>query len=536
MSRQLTVGEALVARLEAYGVDTIFGIPGVHTIEMYRGLKTSRIRHVTPRHEQGAGFMADGYARATGKPGVALIISGPGVTNILTAMGQAYGDSVPMLVLSSVNAHGRMGSGEGWLHELQDQSATAAGVAAFSRTIHRPEEMAVALDQAFAVFQSGRPRPVHLEFPIDLLSMPAPEMPPVPAPLAQPEVPARLLDEAAALLNGARAPLIVAGGGASGPIRELAEALDAPVVMTANARGRLGAGHPLGVPVSPSLPPVRELIAAADVVLALGTEMGSTDYDWNEDGGLRIPGKLIRVDIDPLQIRRSRGCPVHLGLVGDAGAAAGGLLARIAPRPSGEGAARAAKARGDFTAQASKAIRGDLAILGALRDALPGVIFAGDSTQLTYAGIAGYDAAAPRTFWTSATGFGTLGYGLPGAIGAALGQPDRPVIALAGDGGYLFTVGEMAAATEAKARVIVLLHDNGGYGEIKTNMLLVDVAPLGVDLVVPDFVAMARSYGWQAVEAETPEALIDACKAATTHDGPTLIRFTDAVRAGFQPQ
>ncbi len=535
MSNPLTVGEALVARLEAYGVDTIFGIPGVHTIEMYRGLKASRIRHVTPRHEQGAGFMADGYARATGKPGVALIISGPGVTNILTAMGQAYGDSVPMLVLSSVNAHGRMGSGEGWLHELQDQSQTASGVAAFSRTIHRPEEMAPALDQAFAVFQSARPRPVHLEFPIDVLSMPAHEMPPVPAALVPPEVPSRLLDTAAALLSGARAPLILAGGGSAGPVRELAEALDAPVVMTTNGRGRLGEGHPLGVPVNPSLDPVRELIAGADVVLALGTEMGSTDYDWNEDGGLRIPGKLIRCDIDPLQLRRSRGCPVHLGLVGDAGAAAEGLLARVAPRPPGDGAARAARARGALAAQ-TPAMQGDIALLHALRDALPGVIFAGDSTQLTYAGIVGYDAAAPRSFWTSATGFGTLGYGLPGAIGAALARPERPVVALVGDGGFLFSVGEMAAATEAGARLIVLLHDNAGYAEIKTNMLLVDVAPLGVDLVVPDFVAMARSYGWQGVEASSGAALIEACKAAAAHDGPTLIRFTDAVRAAFQPR
>ena len=535
MSRQLTVGEALVARLEAYGVDTIFGIPGVHTIEMYRGLKESRIRHVTPRHEQGAGFMADGYARATGKPGVALIVSGPGVTNILTAMGQAYGDSVPMLVLSSVNAHGRLGSGEGWLHELQDQSDTASGVAAFSRTIHTPEEMAPALDQAFAVFQSGRPRPVHLEFPIDVLSMPAPAMPPVPRPLNQPEVPARLLDEAAALLDGARAPLIVAGGGAAGPVRELAEALDAPVAMTTNGRGRMGAAHPLGIPLTLSLDAMREAMAAADVILALGTEMGSTDWDWNEDGGLRIPGKLIRVDIDPQSIRRSRGCTVHLGLVGDAGPAVAGLLSRVTRRPPGDGAARAAQARGALKQQPA-AVLGDLALLHGLRDALPGVVFAGDSTQLTYSGIIGYDAAEPGTYWTSATGFGTLGYGLPAGIGAAIGLPDRPVIALSGDGGFLFTVGEMAAATEARARVIVLLHDNAGYGEIKTHMVLDGVAPLGVDLVVPDFVAMARAYGWQAVEAESGAALIAACKTAAQHDGPTLIRFTDAVRAEFQPK
>lgn len=531
MSRQLTVGEALVDRLAEYGVDTIFGIPGVHTIEMYRGMMNNRIRHITPRHEQGAGFMADGYARATGKPGVALIVSGPGVTNILTAMGQAYGDSVPMLVLSSVNAHGRMGTGDGWLHELKNQSVTASGVAEFSRTIHTPEEMAPALDQAFAVFQSGRARPVHLEFPIDVLSMPAPDMPPVPPPLSRPEASARLLDEAAALLNGATAPLILAGGGAGGPVRDLAEALDAPVVMTTNGRGHLGPAHPLGVPVSPSQDRVRALMAGADVVLALGTEFGSTDYDWNEDGGMRINGKLIRCDIDPLQIRR--GLPADLGLVGDAGAAAEGLLARITRRKSGDGAARAAAAREALKAQ-TPAMQGDFALLHALRDAFPKVLLVGDSTQLTYAGIVGYDAAQPHSYWCSATGYGTLGYGMPAAIGAAIGQPDRPVIALSGDGGLLFSVSEMAAATEAGIRIVLIVHDNAGYYEIKANMELVDVPPLGVDLVSPDFIAMAGSYGWAAQDVHSADGLIDACKAALNREGSTLIRITDAVRAEFE--
>ncbi|MGB2891443.1 MAG: thiamine pyrophosphate-binding protein, partial [Albidovulum sp.] len=161
----ISTGVYLTHLLRAYGVDMVFGIPGVHTIELYRGLAGSGIRHVTPRHEQGAGFMADGYARASGRPGVCFIISGPGMTNIVTAMGQAYADSVPMLVISTVNAHGRMGSGEGWLHELPNQQALVAGVAAFSRTVHRPEELATTLAQAFAVFDGARPRPVHVELP-----------------------------------------------------------------------------------------------------------------------------------------------------------------------------------------------------------------------------------------------------------------------------------------------------------------------------------------------------------------------------------
>lgn len=173
----ITTGMWLARALAALGVDTVFGIPGVHTIELYRGLAGSGIRHVTPRHEQAAGFMADGYARASGRPGVCIVISGPGMTNISTAMGQAYGDSVPMLVISTVNAHGRMGSGEGWLHELPDQRALAAGVAAFSRTLHTPDELPAALAQAFALFDAGRPRPVHLELPIDVMLAPGGHLP-----------------------------------------------------------------------------------------------------------------------------------------------------------------------------------------------------------------------------------------------------------------------------------------------------------------------------------------------------------------------
>lgn len=528
-----TVGEALIARLEEYGVDTIFGIPGVHTIEMYRGLKGSSIRHVTPRHEQGAGFMADGYARASGKPGVALIISGPGVTNILTAMGQAYSESIPMLVISAVNAHGRLGSGEGWLHELKDQSLTASGVAAFSRSINTPQELAPALDQAFAVFQSGRPRPVHIEIPINVLSLPAAEMGPVPQALSQPQASREGLLAAAKMLEAAQKPLIIAGGGAAGPVRQIAEALDAPVIMTTNGRGHLGAGHPLAVPVNPTLSSVRGLLADADVVLALGTEIGPTDFDWDEDGGMRINGKLIRIDIDPQMIRR--GASATLGIVGDAGPAAEVLAAAITPRPAGNGAERATAGRASLQAQ-SAGIKGDLVLLERLRKAMPDLVLVGDSTQLSYAGNIGYDAARPGSYWSSASGFGTLGYGMPAAIGAAIGAPERPVIALSGDGGLLFTIGEMVAAAEEKLRVTMILHDNYGYGEIKTHMLAAGVAPLGVDLVTPDFVAVAKACGWQASEASSAEDLIAACVAARSHQGPTMIRLCDKVRAEFAAQ
>ncbi|WP_277344951.1 thiamine pyrophosphate-binding protein, partial [Metapseudomonas otitidis] len=193
--------QALVQLLEGYGVDTVFGIPGVHTVELYRGLHGSRLRHVSPRHEQGAGFMADGYARASGKPGVCFIITGPGMTNILTAMGQAYADSVPMLVISTTSRREHQALGHGYLHELPDQRAMVAGVCAFSHTLQRPDELPEVLARAFGLFRCARPRPVHIEIPLDVLEMPADGLDLRPRPLPEAAAPApAAVAEAAAVL------------------------------------------------------------------------------------------------------------------------------------------------------------------------------------------------------------------------------------------------------------------------------------------------------------------------------------------------
>lgn len=524
-----STGVYLTRLLKTYGVEVIFGIPGVHTVELYRGLDGSGLRHVTPRHEQGAGFMADGYARASGKPGVCFIISGPGMTNIVTAMGQAYGDSIPMLVISTVNAHGRMGSGEGWLHEMPNQNALVAGVAAFSRTVNRPEELAPALAQAFAVFDSARPRPVHIELPINVMladasHLPVPDHPPR---LGRPAPPARGIAAAADLLNAASAPLILAGGGAvrsAVRLRALAEALDAPVVMTTNARGSLPPDHPLGVSLTPSMPATRALVAGADVVLALGTELGPTDYDFYEDGGFAIPGQLIRVDLDPTQIMRG---PVpHLGLVGDVAEALAALAPMIAPRPSAMGAKRAHLANAGRAAL-PPAMRANLTILNLIRDTLPDALIVGDSTQLVYAGNTAFAAAVPGGYFNSATGFGTLGYGLPAAIGAALGAPGRPVVALVGDGGLQFSVAELASAVEARVPVILMLHDNSGYGEIKSYMQSLGIPPLGVDILTPDLAAIAKACGWQTDRLTHPGQLGPKLQAAAASGVPSLLIFND---------
>ncbi len=524
-----TVGVYLVELLARYGVDTIFGIPGVHTAELYRGLHASPIRHITPRHEQGAGFMADGYARASGRPGVCFVITGPGLTNTLTAMGQAYADSIPMLVISAVNARGTMGSGDGHLHELSDQRRMASAVTAFSHTVTDKRELPQVIARAFAVFAAARPRPVHIELPLDLIVADAeelaiPEHLPV---VVRPVAAASGIALTANWLGAARAPLILAGGGAVAaalPLRQLAERLDAPVVMTINGRGLLPPEHPLAVSVSPSFPAARALIAASDVVLAAGTEMGPTDYDMYAIGAMARPQRLIRIDIDPEQAMR--GFAADLALTGDADLTLGSLVDQLpGPAMPRGGPARAAAAQAAGLAELDEGTRRDIAFLTTLREALPEAIIVGDSTRQVYAGNLGFAASGPRSWYNAATGFGALGYGLPAAIGTALAQPHRPVVCLAGDGGLQFTLAELGSAVEAGTRVIVLLLNNSGYGEIKLFMQGKGIEPVGVDLFTPDFLALARAYGWHAEPLQTESDLAATLQAAAVRRGPSLIEW-----------
>ncbi|MGH6891032.1 MAG: 5-guanidino-2-oxopentanoate decarboxylase [Dongiaceae bacterium] len=524
-----TVGMYLAELLEAYGVEIIFGIPGVHTVELYRGLPNTRLRHVTPRHEQGAGFMADGYARVSGKPGVCFIITGPGMTNIATAMAQAYADSIPMLVISAVNALGQIGSGEGWLHELQDQKQLVKQVAAFSHTVTAPAELPKVVARAFAVFAGGRRRPVHIELPLDVITATADKLPPIKAamPPSPPAASPTALKEAARWLNAATSPLLLLGGGAQDAdpfVRELAEKLDAPAVMTVNGRGLLPPGHALAVPCSPSMPPTVRLMETADVILAIGTEFGATDYDWFEQGGAKFNGKSIRIDIDAQQIVRTR--QVDLPIVADSSEAIAALVPLVIAA-SRQGAARAAAAREGVYGELSRAYRACLHLMETVRDALPGAVLVGDSAQPVYAGCINYAAPAPRSWFCSATGYGTLGYALPAAIGAQLAAPDRPVVCIVGDGGLQFTIQELASAREIGAPVIVLLWNNNGYGEIKSYMISRQIHPIGVDIYTPDFQLLAKGFGCEAIKLKNPADLPAMMREAARRKTATIIEIDE---------
>jgi acetolactate synthase-1/2/3 large subunit len=532
-----TCGEVLVKLLEGYGVEQVFGIPGVHTVELYRGLAGSSINHVTPRHEQGAGFMADGYARTSGKPGVCFIITGPGMTNITTAMGQAYADSIPMLVISSVQSRSQLGGGRGKLHELPSQSNLVAGVAAFSHTLMSASELPAVLARAFALFQAGRPRPVHIEIPLDVLvenadALLASEPVSVSRAGAAPEAIAQMVS----LLAEAKRPLILAGGGAidaAPALARLAEQLEAPVALTINAKGMLPSRHPLLIGSTQSLVATRALVAEADVVLAIGTELAETDYDITFAGGFEIPGALLRIDIDPDQTVRNYAPQV--ALVSDADTAVQALLAglckkELAPRQADWGHTRAAALCETLATTWDDATRGQTVFLQTVLDVLPDAVLVGDSTQPVYTGNLTLNLEQPRRWFNSSTGYGTLGYALPAAIGAWLGRASEAsgrgaVVCLIGDGGLQFTLSELASAVEARTPIIVLLWNNQGYEEIKKYMVNRSIEPVGVDIYTPDFIGVAKALGCAAEPVAGVEELKAALRKAGDRQGPTLIEI-----------
>ena len=528
-----SIGERLVQELADRGVEVVFGIPGVHTVELYRGLAASPIRHVTARHEQGAGFMADGYARATGlgkvRLGVAFVITGPGLTNVLTAMAQARADSSSMLVISSVNPRASLGRGLGHLHELPAQQAMMATVALSSHQINGSDDLVPVLNAAFDSFANERGGPVHIELPMDVIALPyAPKAVAVGAAVRRADAKDIDIQAIVTRFQAAKTPVILAGGGAKFcdlDLVALAEKLDAPVVMTINARGLMH-GHPLGVPASPTLGATRDLIGAADLVLALGTELGPTDYDHYGDNAALPLAEMIRIDICPNQLARhqtagaicgplERVLPKLLGALNDS----------IVEAKSG-GAARAARARAAAWAEIGPAMQRQTALLEVLRRLCPRAIFVGDSTQPVYAGNLYYDHDRPGGWFNAASGFGALGFGIPAAIGVALAQPDTRVICITGDGGAQFTLPELMVAVDEKLPVVFLIWNNGGYGEIDSSMQAAGVTVVGCDPTPPVFGAIAKACGMPFARCVmTPEAVTAAVRNVLDHIGPVMIEI-----------
>jgi len=518
----VTGGRALVAALVAHGVDTVFGIPGTHNLEIYRHLAEFSVRHIGVRHEQGAGYAADGYARVSGRPGVAVVTTGPAVLNAAAAVGQAWSDSVPLLLVSPGVPLRHPALGNGLLHETRDQSAALAHIAAYSHRVTSIAEIPVAVAQAFATMTAGRPRPVHLEVPLDLLLEEGTAPVVVPVSVSPPAPSEAQVADAAGRLRKAERPAIIVGGGARGavePVRDLAERLGAPVVTTTNGKGVLAEDHPLAIGAGIHLPAVRALVEESDVVLVIGSELAPSDL-WN--GPLPLAGKLIRIDIDAAAVI-TNAIP-DIAVVGDAAVVTQALCRRLGSRAADPSASRATVHRGQKRLQAAAEGAEWLELIYAFAAALPrDAIVAADSAMVCYYGaLANLTVHRPSGFLYP-TGYGTLGYGLPAAIGAKVALPDAPVAALLGDGGVMFTVAELASAASQRIPLPVVIVDNGGYGEIRNEMVDRADPVHAVDLESPDFAALARSLGCIGVTPVDPDGLTTAVDKAFAADRPTVI-------------
>jgi 5-guanidino-2-oxopentanoate decarboxylase len=527
-----TVGRYVVETLAANGIDTVFGIPGVHNIELYRGLEFSRVRHVLARHEQNAGFAADGFARVTGRPAAAFVISGPGLTNILTAVAQAYSDSVPVLVIASSPSRASLGRHWGVLHELEDQRALSASVTNFAGSARTDEELREQLRRAFAALRAPRPRPAYVDIPLDLLAEEttlevevfAAAMPPVP-PTAE------ALARVGELLEQASRPLIIAGGGArlaGAALRRLAEALDGYLVTTCAAKGVVAESHPANLGTSLPYAPIQELALHADVVIAAGTELSETDVYTSTR--LPLSGRLVRIDVDERKLGDHFGAEVRIQA--DA-AATLEALARVARERRGwrSAAGPASAYRAQIEGQFGVGTRARLTALQAIRAVLPsdGAVFS-DMTQIAYLGNYAFRAERPG-LWFHPSGYGALGFALPAAIGAKVAQPARTIIALAGDFGVQFTQQELMTAVELDLTLPIIIWNNEALGQIRDDMRAAGIAPIGVVGRNPDFVALAAACGAAGARVHSPEELARELRSALARAGPTLI---EAVAADFR--
>ena len=516
-------GEALITLIERTGATTVFGIPGVHTLELYRGIGASGLRHVAPRHEQGAAFMADGYARVTGRPGVCVLIGGPGLTNAITPIAQAYHDSVPLLVVSGAVPASQRDLGE--IHDLPDQQALLDTVTAFSHTVTDPDELGEVMDRALEVFGSRRPRPVHIAVPLDVIRRPAAIDGWAPRAPAPPVADPADVADAAALLAAASRPLVLLGGGAAdaGPeALAVARSLAAPIGLTINARGTVPDDDPLCLGSALSFAPISDLIRAADATLLVGAQLSDLEL-WGLSEPLELPG-LVRIDIDAGQLQRR--WHAEVALHGDS-AATLSAIGELLPAPDARrveavaGEIRAARGALDPPAEVAR-FSGLLEVLDRV---LPeDRIVAGDSTQPVYAANHLLGMARPRS-WLMPIGYGCLGCALPMAIGAKLAAPERPVLALAGDGGFQFTIQELATARDLGVGVVALVYDNRGYGEIRDAMDHAGIAHVGTDSTTHDLVAITIGYGVSASRSRSLDELERHLTAALKSGVPALVEY-----------
>jgi acetolactate synthase-1/2/3 large subunit len=518
----MTGGKALVKSLRRHGVDTIFGLPGVQMDALYNALydEGNAIRVVHSRHEQAAAYMAFGYAQASGRVGAYTVVPGPGFLNTGAALATAYGCNASVLALVGEIPSTTMGRGLGQLHEIPDQLAIMRGLTKWADCIDHPSQAPERMNEAFRQLAGGRPRPVGLEMPWDVMAQEAEvELLDPAAPDAPPPLDGEQIEKAAELLGAAENPMIFVGGGALGArdeVRELAGLLQAPVASNRQGRGVISDWDPLSL----SHLAARELWPAADVVLAVGSRLQSQRMVWGVDDDLAV----IHIDIDPTEIRRVT--KPRIGIVADARDALAALIPEVAKRnrqrPSRENEVSALKER--MTAELHRRLGPQMAFNDVLRAALPDDgILVEELTQVGYVARVGYPVYEPRTFINS--GYqGTLGYGFATALGVKIARPDTRVLSINGDGGFMYNVQELSTAVKHNIDVVAVVFVDGAFGNVKRmQQELWGGRVIATEFANPDFVRLAESFGVHAQRATSAEELGPAIERAFATTGPSLI-------------
>jgi acetolactate synthase-1/2/3 large subunit len=517
----MTGGEAIVSGLVAHGVDTVFGLPGAQVYGLFDAFQQAQLKVIGARHEQACGYMAFGYARSSGKPGVFSVVPGPGVLNAGAALLTAFGCNEPMLCLTGQVPMAYLGKGRGHLHEMPDQLATLRTFVKWAERIEYPASAPTQVSRAFQEMLSGRRGPAALEMPWDVFTQRAEtgvaeRLVFFPAPAPDPD---RVRD-AAALIAASRTPMIFVGSGAIDAreeILELAELIDAPVVAFRSGRGIVSNAHELGLTMAAAY----RLWPSTDLMIGIGTRMElPTTFRWPfQPEGI----KSIRIDIDPAEMRR---LTCDAAIVSDAGSGTRELLRAVRKAGYRKSSGRRAAIREASAAaqQEIQAVQPQMAYLNILREVLShDAIVTDELSQVGFASWYGFPIYEPRTFITS--GYqGTLGSGFPTALGAKVANPDKPVVAITGDGGFMFGVQELATAVQFNIGVVTLVFNNNAYGNVRRDQRnQFDGRVVAADLVNPDFVKLAESFGVAAARVTSPDHFRAALEKALAHGGPYLI-------------